>query len=252
VKRRYEESKSDKKSEAGLIEDYSSETSSDREGNTKEGSKEKIPVQPILVKPKIGFKLDISKCKIDYAQEIGVEISISFLIINVEGKVRKKPVISDRDSKSSMEKETSIKNSNTTQEYEVLLSSINEILGLKISPNDSVTAVRSLLTSFIEKEKEIKESHFSQCNELKTMLKTEKENHEETKKELKRVKETMNNLLEENKQIRIKIEKYVSEEKNYSNRKSKDKLKAEDILDSKDSIDESKNISKLINTIPVY
>lgn len=74
VRRRYEESKSDKRSEPGLTEDYSSETSSERDG-PEEGLKDKLPVQAAPAKPKMAFKIDISKCKIDNAPEIELEIS---------------------------------------------------------------------------------------------------------------------------------------------------------------------------------
>lgn len=255
MRRRYEETKSDKRSEPGLTEDYSSETSSDREEIVDDTSKDKLPTQPILAKPKMGFKLDLSKCKIDNTQEIGVEISIYVPIIKVEAKVKKKPTAheintSEWDSKTSIARDIlnySNKNSeaDSTKEYEQLLSSLNEILGIEIAPNTSVVTVRNLITDFVEREKAEKEDYKTQCNELKKILKAEKESHADTTKRLVIANESVSKLLNENKISKAKIEELQSLNIELSGQRSElskgnNKLLLDFVIDSKDSIDESK------------
>eukprot|EP00826_Nyctotherus_ovalis_P035717 TRINITY_DN3090_c0_g1_i2.p1 TRINITY_DN3090_c0_g1~~TRINITY_DN3090_c0_g1_i2.p1 ORF type:complete len:186 (+),score=25.90 TRINITY_DN3090_c0_g1_i2:1213-1770(+) len=111
------------------------------------------------------------------------------------------------------------------------------------------------MISFVEREKAEKEECLAQCNELRKLLKAERENHADTRRRLKLAHESTTQLLSENKAMKEKIEELenqqseMSEQRGYANKGSKAKLVPEFELDSKDSIDESKCLFKKRDTI---
>lgn len=164
-------------------------------------------------------------------------------------------VLPERDSKSSAEKESSAKGQESGKEYEELLNSVNEALGLDISSNSSVATIKDLMIAFVEREKAEKEECAAQCSELRKLLKAERESHADTKRRLKLAHESASKLLGENKAMKGKIEELESQQSEMSEQRgrvskgSKAKLVPEFELDSRDSVEESKSVFKKRDTI---
>lgn len=184
--------------------------------------------------------------------------------MKIEAKVKKQPVVPElklpeRKSESSIEKESSINNTESEckgdYKYNELLGYINKTLGFQVSCDAPLDTIKNHIAAFIERERLEKEDCLSYCNELKNSLQLERENHMNTKGKLKSSNEQIRKLNNENKIAKLKYEeiqeKYrkALEFSSITNEDDNTKLITELESRSKDLFDDYKHTTKDENLI---